>query len=78
MTPWSVTPMKLNRDTREAVLFFGGLVGIASQAILSAFGYSVSLALLGVFSGMSGLPYFFAWDDRHRNPPPEQGDDDHA
>lgn len=57
-----------NRITRDIVLFVGGLAGIAYETLVENVDRP---ALLAVFAGMLGLPWFIRRDEKRDD---ERGD----
>lgn len=47
--------MRINPDTKDALLFTTGLLGIVAQGVLAAFGIDPSLALIGAYLAMCGI-----------------------
>jgi hypothetical protein len=47
--------MKLETNTKDALLFSTGLMGIIAQAIMYFLGLPVSVPLLGAFLAMCGI-----------------------
>lgn len=52
------------RQLRDFVLFVGGLAGVIHETVISR--GSERPALLVVFAGMMGLPYFIRFDEKSR------------
>lgn len=47
--------MRINPDTKDALLFITGLFGIISQGTLAAFGVAPSYPLIGLYLTISGI-----------------------
>lgn len=47
--------MRIDPDTKDALLFITGLLGIIAQAVLGFLGAPVSLPLIGAFLTMCGI-----------------------
>lgn len=47
--------MRINPDTKDALLFLTGLLGMVAQGVLAAFGISPSLPLIGAWLTMCGI-----------------------
>lgn len=59
--------MKNNwQNTRDIILFFGGLAGVFNETVLTA-GERPTLLIL--FAAMMGLPAFLRTDDKANQPP---------
>lgn len=62
--------MKTNwQNTRDIILFFGGLAGVFNETVLTS---TERPTLLILFAAMMGLPAFLRNDDRNAPPPPPQ------
>lgn len=60
-----------NRITRDIVLFVGGLAGIAYETLVENVDRP---ALLAVFAGMLGLPWFIRRDEKSDDDDRKRGD----
>jgi hypothetical protein len=59
--------MKTNwQNTRDIILFFGGLAGVFNETVLNT---TERPTLLILFAAMMGLPAFLRTDDRNHTPP---------
>jgi hypothetical protein len=70
--------VKISPDTKDFVLFIGGLLGIFSQGLLAALQVEPSYPLLATYLTMVGLPFAFEADRRirsKRNGKEEKGDE---
>lgn len=47
--------MRINPDTKDALLFMTGLFGMVTQGALAAFGIAPSLPLIGAYLAMCGI-----------------------
>jgi hypothetical protein len=59
--------MKNWQNTRDVILFFGGLAGVFNETVLT---HTERPTLLILFAAMMGLPAFLRTDDRNQSPPP--------
>lgn len=59
--------MKNWQNTRDVILFFGGLAGVFNETVLTT---AERPTLLILFAAMMGLPAFLRSDDKNRQPPP--------
>jgi hypothetical protein len=58
--------MKNWHNTRDVILFFGGLMGVFNETVLTS---TERPTLLILFAAMMGLPAFLRSDDK-KDPPP--------
>lgn len=61
--------MKNWQNTRDIILFFGGLAGVFNETVLTT---TERPTLLILFAAMMGLPAFLRSDDKNAQPPPPQ------
>lgn len=59
--------MRIDRETKEAVAFYFGLLGLLSQGVLTATGNGPSIPLLGTYLALCGLPWMYQLDEKRRN-----------
>lgn len=64
--------MKNWQNTRDIILFFGGLAGVFNETVLTT---AERPTLLILFAAMMGLPAFLRSDDKNQ-PPPKLPDKD--
>lgn len=60
------------QNTRDVILFFGGLAGVFNETVLTS---TERPTLLILFAAMMGLPAFLRSDDKNhppQAPPPKQ------
>jgi choline-glycine betaine transporter len=63
--------MKNWQNSRDVILFFGGLAGVFNETALNT---TERPTLLILFAAMMGLPAFLRQDDKNQLPPPEEED----
>jgi hypothetical protein len=61
--------MKNWQNTRDIILFFGGLAGVFNETVLTS---TERPTLLILFAAMMGLPAFLRTDDKNHTPSPPQ------
>lgn len=61
--------MKNWQNTRDIILFFGGLAGVFNETVLST---AERPTLLILFAAMMGLPAFLRQDDKPPPPPKDE------
>lgn len=64
--------MKNWQNTRDIILFFGGLAGVFNETFLS---HAERPTLLILFAAMMGLPAFLRTDNTRATLPPEDEDE---
>ena len=72
---------KIDPDTKDALLFTTGLLGIIAQAILAALQVPVSVPLIGAFLAMMGIaagPSILGLGKGAPSDPPPADEDDKA
>lgn len=64
--------MKNWQNTRDIILFFGGLAGVFNETVLTT---TERPTLLILFAAMMGLPAFLRSDDKNAQPPAPPADE---